>query len=215
MEGHSANDILKQFFEAHQLDVSEEKGWIIPNSNLPAIRSSWYPNEDHLSGLLQIEVFLGKGIIIEECFAGLPNENGKLNDAFENFSRNSLHVLLSAFWEKLDPDQVDVEEWKIGSNTYSAYIGPFGNRGGTDEGITIPEGAFEKIEKAIKLSNLTGKHHWFRTYYCNSGNGDNVYEALQDNQIWEEGLSAIKSVNWEASAEFYSTRNFLVLIKNT
>jgi len=215
MEGQPTNDILKQLLEAHAVGFVEENGWVVPNSKLPAIRSTWYPKEEHLSGLLQIEVFLEGGQIIEECFAGLPNENGKLNDAFENFSRNSLHVMLSAFWGKHDPEQVDIEDWNIGGHNYSAYIGPFGNRGDTDIEPRIPENAFEQIENAIKMSNVTDNYHWFRTFFCNTGNNDNVYEALKDNQDWHEGLTAIKSIDWKISDQFYSTRNFIIVIKNT
>ncbi|KAA1243536.1 DUF6348 family protein [Aquimarina sp. RZ0] len=106
LQKDSPNEILKKIFEAHNMEFSEENEWIIPYSKLPAIRSTWYPNDKQVCGLLQIEVFIEKGTILEECFAGFPSGKGKLNDAYENFSRNSLHVMLSAFWEKHGPQQV-------------------------------------------------------------------------------------------------------------
>lgn len=215
MEGHPANDILKKFFKAHSIDIAEESGWIVPNSTLPAIRSTWYPNEDHLSGLLQIEVYLEGGRVLEECFAGLPNESGKLNDAFENFARNSFHVMMSAFWKKHDAEQVDIENWNIDGKDYVVYLGPFGNRGGEGIEPRIPINAFEQIERTIKKSDISNDYHWFRNFFCNTGNNDNVYESLKDNENWDEGLSTLKAIEWTKSDQFYSTRNFIILKKNT
>ena len=42
---------------SHSVLFSQENDWILPNQQLPAIRSTWYPNEEQFSGLLQIEVF--------------------------------------------------------------------------------------------------------------------------------------------------------------
>ncbi|WP_223148929.1 DUF6348 family protein [Aquimarina sp. RZ0] len=54
-----------------------------------------------------------------------------------------------------------------------------------------------------------------RTFYSNVGNSETVYEALKNNRTWSEGLDALKSVNWEMSDEYYSTRNFIIATKNT
>ncbi len=215
MEGKTANEILKKIFEAHNVEFSEKNGWVIPYSKLPAIRSTWYPNDEKSSGLLQIEVFIEEGKILEECFAGFPSDNGKLNDAYENFSRNSLHVMLSAFWEKHDPQQVEKESWNINNSSYSIYIGPFGNRGGNGIEPRIPENTLDQIENAIKRTNITDKYNWFRTFYGNVGNSETVYEALKNNETWSEGLDALKSVNWVMSDQYYSTRNFIIVVKNT
>jgi len=215
MEAKTANEILKKIFEAHNVAFSEGNGWIIPYSKLPAIRSTWYPNDEKSSGLLQIEVFIEEGKILEECFAGFPSDHGKLNDAYENFSRNSLHVMLSAFWEKHDPQQVEKESWNINNSSYSIYIGPFGNRGGSEIEPRIPENTFDQIENAIKRTNITDKYNWFRTFYGNVGNSETVYEALKNNETWTEGLDALKSVNWIISDQYYSTRNFIIVVKNT
>ena len=214
MQGITATDILKKLFEAHNIEFSEENEWILPNSELPAIRATWYPYESQACGLLQIEVFIEKGVLLEECFAGFPSDKGKLYDAFENFSQNSLHVMLSAFWEKHDNQQVEKEFWSIDNIDYAVYIGPFGNRGGDDTQPRIPENFFDHIEKAIKRMNMTDTYNWFRTFYSNLGNGEMVYEALMNNETWSEGLETLKAVYWEPSDQYYSTRNFIIAIKN-
>jgi hypothetical protein len=213
MKGQSANEELRQLFEGHSMEVVEKDGWLFPNYKLPAIRATWYPNNEHLSRLLQVEVFLEKGQVMEESFAGLPNKHGKLNDAFENFSRNSFHVMLSALWEKHDSEQVSKELWCIGSGNYHIYIGPFGQRGGKGLDALTPMNAFEQIEKAIKTSKLTNKYHWFRIFFCNTGKEEQIYEALKDNENWHEGLQAIKSVDWKEHNQYYSSRNFIIAIK--
>ena len=215
MKSKSVNEILKKIFEAHEVDFVEESEWIFPYSKLPAVRATWYPNDEALSGLLQIEVFIEKGKILEECFAGYPTEEGKLNNAFENFIHNSFHVLLSAFWKKHDSEQVEIETWNIGEDNYTIYIGPFGNRGGSEIAPRIPKNAFNEIEKAIKNTDLSESHNWFRTFFCNLGNQETVYEALLNNKNWQLGIDTLKNLDWKTSNEYYSTRNFIIAIKNT
>jgi len=215
MEENSAKNLLKKLFESHNIEFNEENDWILPYSKLPAIRSAWYPYDDRLCGLLQIEVFLEEGQILEECFAGFPTENGKLLDAFENFARNSLHVLMSAFWEKHNSNQVEKEIWNFKGNNFTLHIGPFGNRGGDGIHPRVPKNTFKLIKKAIMYSDINYKYNWFRIFYSNLGNNEKVYEALKNNKPWHEGLNALKAVNWKVSNEYYSTRNFIIAVKNT
>jgi len=43
----------------------------------------------------------------------------------QNFCVNSLHVLLAAFWQLNDSEQVTTEEWKISGKSYTAYYKGF------------------------------------------------------------------------------------------
>lgn len=215
MEGKSANNFLKYLFEAHQIAVIETDGWLYPNSQLPAIQATCYNNQELERLLLQIKVYIEEGQILEECFAGFPTENGLLMDAFHNFTVNSFHVLISAFWQKQDSCQIDKETWVIGEAKYSVYIGPFGNRGNVSITPRVPENAFIEIEGAIKKSDANERYYWFRTFFANLGNDETIYEALKNNEHWEEGLQALKAQKWEKSSTYYSTRNFVLAIKQS
>ena len=116
----------------------------------------------------------------------------------------------SAFWEKNDTEQVTTEVWDIGGKQFRAYIGNLGTRGSEETISEIPEGLYESIVTTIKNERLNGKCHWIRHFFGNA-NGDHMFEALLDNEIWEAGLQNLKHLQWKKSDEYYSVRNFIVL----
>jgi len=94
-------------FQHHGLECLIHNDWVLPNSTVPALRAIWYPGDS--SGELQVQVLVRDQLIIEECFAGAgPGDTG-LRDALVNFTANSFHVLLSALWDKSDPNAF--ESW--------------------------------------------------------------------------------------------------------
>lgn len=195
MESESANKLLKKLLVAHNIELVEEGEWLVPFSTLPAIRATWFPNTSEHSGLLQVDVYIDENIILNECFAGLGTDTAGLKDAIGNFSVNSLHVMLSAFWGKHDPEQVEKETWCVDNNEYTVYIGSFGNRGANGEHPGIPDDTFEKIEVEIKNTGLKNKYNWFRTFFCNLGNNKKIYEALYNNETWLEGENSLKALS--------------------
>ncbi|NEQ72652.1 MAG: hypothetical protein F6K23_05965 [Okeania sp. SIO2C9] len=208
------NHRLKELLEEHGIRCFEEWNWIIPYGELPAIRMFWYPKPQQITGVLQVEVLIEEGIVLVEYFAGIGEGLDGLTDGIDSFINNSLHVLLAAFWGQNYPEQVEIERWLINNYEYDVYIGPItviGSNGNTE----IPENTFEKIEQAIKMTNLTEKYCWFRTYFGNVNGKDCVFEALANNEWWEEGEKALKSVDWVDTNLFYSFRNFIVAVKSS
>ena len=215
MEYEVVNHKIKELLEAHGLECEEDEDWVIPNGKFPLISMTWYPKPEQNSGVLQIDIQLDQEICIQECFAGMGTDEEGLNDGVHNFCVNSFHVMLAALWGINDPEQVETEEWTIGEQEYSIYIGAFGTRGSDGIHPGIPENAFSPIETAIKESGLTGQCNWFRNYYCNLNNESKVYESLKNNEVWLAGEEALKSVNWHQSDSFYSVRNFIIAIQHT
>lgn len=199
---------LLDLFEAHGVTCVTEKGWVVPNSTLPALRPIWYPQQ--ASGRLDIQILVRDGMIIEECFAGVGQGESAIRDALWNFTINSFHVLLAAFWEKNDPEQVTTESWVINGKPYIAYIGNFGTR--SSEGVTahIPENFFASIEETIKSEQLTADTHWFRLFFCNFERSF-TFEALKDNEIWHRGVQCLENTAWRQEDSYYSVRVFMVL----
>lgn len=201
-------DDLRRMVEAHGLECAVDKGWLLPLGGLPALRVAWHPGE--ASGRLDVHVLVRPGVLIEECFAGLgPGEQG-LRDAWHNFARNSLHVLLAAFWGKLDDDQVAIERWQIGSQPYDAYIGNFGTRATAGVQPPIPQHLFQAIVLAIQTTPLEQDLHWFR-FFVGSASGQLTFEALRDNEEWPAGLGCLRGLSWPAAQGYYSVRLFMVL----
>lgn len=197
--------------ESHEIPFHTEDEWVVPYGKLPAIRATWFPREG--SGRLDVEILVSDGNIIYECFAGLGEGSEGIADGISNFCTNSYHVLLSAFWDRDDPEQVETEEWQIGESTYTAYAGNLGTRASKEGEAIIPEELFETIERAIKNQPLTNDVHWVRHFFANVS-GEHTFESLLDNENWDAGLSALKTLPWAAPNSYFSVRSFIVLKKN-
>lgn len=208
MESIDLLDKLSEIMEAHDVPFHTENEWVVPYGKLPAVRATWYPREHN--GVLEVDVLLEDERIINECFAGIGAGEKAINDAIQNFCVNSFHVFLAAFWQLNDSEQVTTEEWKIGSKSYTAYVGNFGTRGSEETSPEIPENLFKTIEKIIQNEAIKDKVSWFRCFFCDVS-GEHTFEALKNNEVWESGLGALKSLPWKESNGYYSVRNFLVL----
>ncbi len=199
---------LSDLMEAHDVPFHVENEWIVPYGQLPAIRATWFPREN--TGRFDVDVLVRDGVILQECFAGFGAANVGIADGLQNFCTNSFHVLLAAFWDKNDPDQVTTERWLVGNKPYKAYIGNFGTRGSKDAEPSIPDGLFESIEKTVKLESLDHDCHWIRHFFCDV-KGDQTFEVLLDNEHWQNGRESLMSLDWQKSGGYYSVRNFIVL----
>lgn len=208
MEPITLEKQLSELMSAHNIQFHVENEWIVPFSKLPAIRATWYPRQE--SGLLEVDVLLEDQRIINECFAGIGAGQSGLNDALQNFCVNSFHVLLAAFWELNDPDQVMTELWNIDGKEYTAFIGNFGIRGSVETDAEIPDHLFDVITNTIKIEPSLEGLSWFRCFFCNIS-GNLTFETLKNNELWESGVSALQSLPWAKKNGYYSVRNFLVL----
>ena len=202
------NETLREFLHRHGLHSDVRDGWLFPRGQLPAIRAVW--QEDQQFGRLDIEVLLASGGVLQECFAGVGTGAVGIADAFENFMLNSLHVLLSALWGITDGDQVLSEAWRVGDKCFDATIGNIGGRASAGVKVSPPLGLFEAIQAQICSQELTNDIHWFRVFFCNLA-GEHTYEALRDNEVWQEGLAALRTLPWPATMGYYSYRIFLIL----
>ncbi len=208
MEPITLEKELSELMTGHELPYHIENEWVVPLGKLPAIRATWYPRED--SGLLEVDVLLEDKRIINECFAGIGSGREGLNDALQNFCINSFHVLLASLWGLTDTDQVMTENWNFRGKEYTAFIGNIGTRGSGEVDAEIPDGLFETIEKSIRNEPLKDNLSWFRCFFC-SVSGEKTFEALKDNEVWQSGVSALKTLPWANTNGYYSVRNFLVL----
>src|SRR5688500_10328905 len=120
-EPESLVNHVSQLMQAHGVACDIEREWVVPNGALPAIRASWFPRAG--SGVLEVEVRLENKPILNECFAGLGDGKAAIGDALQNFTTNSFHVLLAAFWNIDDPQQVTTEDWTVSGTTFRAFIG--------------------------------------------------------------------------------------------
>lgn len=208
-------DWLEPLLQGHGLETSRYKDWILVGGELPGISASCAApvcTESGCSVRLDVEVLVAPERLLSESFGGSGTDGeGAIRNAFDNFCQSSLHVFLTAFWNRPDDDQVTVERWRMGGGNWRAVVGNLVRRSYGGESIPVPEGAFEAIESALKSMRLEGDPHWVRTFYCNMGTGEIVIEALLDNETWEEGEEALRTLEWPPSEKFYSVRNFFLI----
>lgn len=208
-----ANSFLAELLTSHDLQPRPEAGWLVVSPYAPPLSAEFVNRRQQgPTELLQLDIraALPDGRFLVESFAGWgPSFPDAAARAYANFAVNSLHVLLGAFFRPPD-DQVTVEEWEIAGQRWKAFIGSFGIQSATPV-AQPPEGLPPAVQQAIRQQSLSGNLHWFRFFYANTGAGEPVSEALFDNEPWEAGAAAVRSLPWESSPNYYSVRQFLVL----
>ena len=203
-------DVLIRLFKAHDIPCTVEDSWVFPYSQLPAIRCIWHPPQQAGAGRLDVEVLLADGRTLIEHFAGVGEGNLAIMDGVQNFVLGSFPVLLASLYGKTDPERVVTERWFLGGTDWTVYVGNFARRASNGMDIPVPKPAFASIQSAVESTPLASDLHWFRTFYCQIGS-QQIFEALMDNEPWQQGEAALKSIPWEKCEGYYSARNFLVL----
>ncbi len=207
------SDFLGRLLVAHGVDAAKHDGWLLADDRLPAMRGEWFASDTHESlGQLDISVALPDGRVIKECFVGFGEGLGGCKDALQTFVQGCFHVLLGALWDSADEDRLNLEPWTISSRRWNAYFSNFTTRVVGDEDLSLPPDAFDAVETALKSENLDPGPHWVRTFYCNLGKYEHCIEALLDNEDWTAGSRALSKVAWPKRKDYYSVRNFLMLV---
>lgn len=207
----SPQEILANMLLAHDLPSIEYKDWLLVDEQLPAMRAETFDFKEYEYGAgirLDITLLLASKKTITESYLGIgKNKISAIQNAFQNFVANSFHVLLSAFWQITNDDQIGIEEWEIKGKKWKVYIGNFGCKGD----FNIPENLFKIIEEQIQEENLEEDLYWLRIYYANVNNRDIMIETLKNNEAWPEMENKLKTITWNSSDKFYSLRNFIIL----
>jgi hypothetical protein len=205
---------LLELFQAHDIEAVPQDGWIaFPGSTMRANASIVRETKQHggMSVQLDVRLEIAPGRTLIESFAGLGETLEKaVADALHNFTANSFHVFLAAFFRPNDP-QVTQEEWVIGGRTSRVTIGNMGIRGKLPAHSEHLPGFFKRLEDKLKASPLRPGTHWVRLYYGQMGRKALACEVLLDNGEWEEVQWELAAFDWPAGDEFYSVRVFLVI----
>lgn len=206
---------LQELLEKHSLNIVPYKEWLTVDGGLPGFHASIhrveYSNQS-VSLQLDIDVVVEPGIVITESFAGWGNTiEEAMGRAFANFAINSLHVFLTGFCGRTD-NQATVEEWEIDGLRWDVVIGGITTMNWDDQEVPLPESLFQTIENMLRGKKLEPRIHWLRVYYCNTGDGNIVCECLLDNETWEDAEQQVKKLGWVDQDNFYSVRNFLIML---
>jgi hypothetical protein len=209
-----ALNLVNQLLAGHKIESFLKNEWLLSIKHKTKIKCEWLPSPTFAGGQLDVLIQHGDNPIIKESFSGLGSTNETaIENAIDNFLINSLHVILDAFMGYHDLEQILTEEWQVNGQTYIASIGNLGTKASHGDHPGIPDNLFEKIENTIKTEPLENDIHAFRLYYGHMNNEDSHYEALLDNNIWQNGVNLIESIKWLSYGYFYSVRQFIVLKK--
>ena len=211
---NQANEILLELFRAHGVEAVPQEEWVtFPDHKRKATASIVRAIERQANTLVQLDVRLeiAPGRTIIESFAGVGETREKaVADALHNFTVNSFHVLLAAFFRS-DNLQVSQEEWVVGGRTSRVTIGDVGIRGRPPVQGEQLVGWFKRFEDKLKETELRPATHWVRLYYAHTQGKAMDCEVLLDNNVWEDMQSEMAALDWPSGDEFYSVRVFLVI----
>jgi hypothetical protein len=206
---------LQKLIEAHGLQVFEDGtalGVANATGRVEAHVALEIPHPPTLLVQLDVVATPQAGVNIVESCAGMgaTRDEAALN-ALHNFSVYSLHALLAAMWQVVEPSQVSIETWHVGGVAWQAFLGLVAMRHQAPDTPTLPPHLFRRLEDAIKNAPLAGDWNWFRWYCAHSKGSPPVFEALKNNEPWAPGIDAIQQLRWPAVENFWSARQFLIL----
>lgn len=207
------NALLAQLFQAHDVPAAVEGERVVfPAAGLKIAGAvvRQLPTPQGVMVQLDVELRLDHVRVLVESCAGIGQSfEAALADGVGNFTANALHVLLAAFFGRVD-DQVTREEWTIDGRPRTVTIGPAVTRGRPPEGAASPDW-FERLARELQASRLSDGPHWLRFYHARSQGATQACEALLDNEEWPEAQAAMAALDWPAVQEFTSVRVFLVI----
>ncbi len=208
------NEPLLKLFRAHSVEAQFQDGWIVfPGRPLRATAALVGEKQHPAARSVQLDVRLeiAPGRTLIESFAGMGETREQATgDALHNFTANTFHVLLAAFFRP-DDLQVTREEWVVGGRAARVTIGDAGLRGTPPvEGEPLIRW-FGYFTAKLKEQELRPGTHWVRLYYAQMQGKSMVCEVLLDNYPWEEMQATMTAFDWPVGEAFFSVRNFLVL----
>lgn len=209
------NVLLERLFQAHSVETASN-GEAILFPNHPTYKA-WAFAEVHSQNSQVVTVRLD--IVFEfaplrgvrESFAGFgSNQDDAIKSAFENFSANSLHVMLTCFFGQ-SHDSVREEVWQIGQQSAKVFIGCVGMRGDVPLNSDQHLAWFQLLETSVKKLELAGGTNWVRFFLGQLQSEVIECEFLVNNHTSDELQTTMSRFSWPLVEAFYSLRLFLMM----
>jgi len=152
-----------------------------------------------------VESFVGHSTTVEEAIA----------DCFEQFEVNVLHTLIMAFWDKAKKvdNGIGTDIWEINGHRWQIVVSNYGYRGEQPIDEIVSDSMFAEVEKVLKSMSLDKDIYAVRTVHTNIGDGQQVTEALINNEESPTLEKAISALDWKNIDSYYTVRNFVLLMK--
>jgi hypothetical protein len=210
------DNYFRDIFASHDVQLTADDGWLTTSGSYPRCRSHVSESrqyESQCSIRLDIEVALNDQQTIIESFGDWgATPSDALASACHNFTTSSLHVFLSAIWDKHDDEQVWRETWEIEGKRWNVYLGNIVRKAAGGLDVPVPQQLVPIIEQMIRSLCLASQSHWVRVYFANMAADNQNVEVLLDNEPWEQAQDAVRNVKWPVMDSFYSSRMFLMIV---
>lgn len=210
-----SNRVLAEIFRKHNIECEIQGDSIIFEKQQITAATKVFDRTSSAAKVLQIDVKLNIGLgrsIVESCAGFGDDFESALANAWENFLRNSFHVLLGAFFSTEYDDQIHRYQWNINGNTYEVTMSNIGLRGKLPEKLETKW--HDQLEEIIQSQKLTHETHWIRLYQAQAAGEVYSCEILLDNDVWTDVESTVQKFDFPQTEKFLSVRVFMVLKSN-
>lgn len=208
------DQFTRDLFRVHGIDATMVGQWIVFADRDIRVQAEIVQELPDASGItvqLDVRIEIETGQTIIESFGGIGKTKGRaVASALENFTVNSFHVIIAAFFDWAS-DQVSQEQWIIGGTKRLVTLGNIGIKGRPPVQPEFLSSWFKHFEEILRVSELAPGTHWVRFYYAQLDGKSMACEVLLDNQVQFEMQSQMSTVDWPSDDEFYSVRMFLVV----
>ncbi|CAA6813184.1 MAG: Unknown protein [uncultured Sulfurovum sp.] len=214
------NEQLVELLEAHEMEVGQTEEYFFVEGLFPGIVAQAFEMENFAESVvvqIDITMLFPNDSFVESFVAQATTVEEAIENIFQQFEANVLHTFIMAFWGKAKKVEngVGTDIWDLNGHRYEAVISNYGYRGYQEFDTIIPDidSLYDSIKSSIEAYPLSQDIYAVRTVYTNTTSGDNVTEALINNEEFPALQEAVSTLEWSASDKFYSVRNLVLLMK--
>lgn len=214
------NKRLVALMEAHDMEVGQTDNYFFVDGLFPGIVAQAFEMErfEH-SVVVQIDITMlfPHDSFVESFVAHAGSVEEAIDSIFQQFEANVLHTFIMAFWGKAKKVEngVGSEIWELNGHKWEAIVSNYGYRGYDEFDTIIPEidAFYDTIKSTIEAYPVEKDIYAIRSVFTNTSTGEQVTEALINNEEFPELHAAIADLPWNPSDQFYSVRNLVLLMK--
>lgn len=211
LQNQSAKNIGDLFMN-HQIDCRVEENILVFKKEMISLEIYCFDKSSRSDlSIIQLDVNINYGVNpIIESFAGLGKDLETASiDAFKNFTNNSFHTILSAFFTSRYDVEIEKYTSRINGKDFEVFSSNLGVRGENLENLS--HDWLSQIEIEIKKLPLDEGVQWVRIYYAQQNYQTTVCEVLLNNEPCVPILQKVDDFDWHKREGFYSLRVFMIL----
>ncbi len=224
-KNNNKNGILASILTEHQISTTESGESIYINGTDVLLQAIAYPQKALSPGaavqldiIIRSQKLLGKRELVESFGDAGDDLDDAINKSFTSFKFASLQTILSVFVNRdLNAGQVEWEEWSNNRRSWNVCLGPITPKGSP---AVRPEKIINGESYRSFLNNLRYAYlreasfdmHWMRIYRGSLQGKVRSREVLLDGEHWKSGEAIMDKWNWLPGPDFYSIRQFMILV---